>query len=237
MGLPQRINWINKLLKKSNIVLLGLILVTTNVNSQDNSPAKFYLRGKAMTMVVIEDNWYSGISLGAEYRFHKCFSVVLDAVHYSNKSEREVSKNGDVSDYDEYAQRDRRNYLAIEFKYHFIQFKKWNNSSLYFNVYSKIGAHSIRTEDKYPLKENERYHLNGNFEDVGISLGININFTHNFGMDINLGACRRFEKQSYWKTDDNLNLVYSPQKTLNEFRPNIRLNFYWTFTRLFAMSE
>jgi hypothetical protein len=214
-------------------VVVGLLILVPKVSSQTDPLAKFYLRGKAMTMVVIEDNWYSSISLGAEYRFHKNFSVVLDAVHYSNKLEREVSKNGDESDYDEYKQPNRRNYLALEFKYHFITFKIWNNSSLYFNIYGKAGDHHIRTEDKYPLQKNEQYYLNGNFADAGISLGINMNFTHNFGMDLNLGVCHRFEKQSYWKTDDLMNSVYFPQQSYNEFRPNIRLNFYWTFKPLF----
>lgn len=224
-------------MKRWSALLLGLILVISTTNSQENRIAKCYLRGKAMTMVFIEDNWYSSISLGAEYRFHKRFSIVLDAVHYSYKAEREVSKNGDASDYDEYAQPDRRTYLALELKYHFIQFKNWNNSSLYFNVYSKAGEHRIRTDKNYPLEENEIVHLNGNFADAGISLGINMNFTHNFGMDINLGACRRFEKQSYWKTDEMMNHVYFPQQPFNQYRANIRVNFYWTFKPLFPKSK
>lgn len=222
-------------MKKITLVLICLLISALSLKAQDHTEAKFYLRGKAMTMVAIEDNWFSSISLGAEYRFHKRFSIVLDAVHYSRKFEREVPKNNDVSDYDEYDQRDRRNYLALELKYHFVQFKKWNNSSLYFNLYSKTGARQIRTDGKYPLEKNETYHLNGNFADVGLSLGVMMNFTQNFGLDLNIGACHRFERHSYWKTDDEMNTVYFPQRAYNQFLPNIRLNFFWTFKPLFTI--
>ncbi len=225
------------LFHKSILIICSFGLWNQQALSQDFSPAKFYLRGKLLSIIAIEDNWYSSVSLGAEYRFHKRFSIVLDAVHYSHKLEREVSKNGDASDYDEYAQPDRRTYLTLELKYHFIEFKKWNNSSLYFNGYSKAGGHSIRTEDNYPLEENEIFHLNGNFADAGISVGMNMNFTHNFGMDVNLGACHRFEKQSYWKTDELMNSIYFPQQQLNQYRANIRVNFYWTFKPLFPKSK
>ncbi|TSJ47595.1 hypothetical protein [Fluviicola chungangensis] len=196
--------------------------------------AKWTLRGKAMTMVFIEDNWFSSISLGTEYRFSKRFSVVLDAVHYSQKDEEEVHNNpDDYEDYDEYALRDQRNYLAFEFKYHYLRFKE-TNTSLYVNLYSKTGEHKIRKEAAYPIQPNERFFLNGNFADAGLSFGININATENFGIDINLGICERFERSSYWKSDDNHHYTYFPKQYSQKLLPNIRVNFYWTFNSLFT---
>lgn len=203
--------------------------------SQEIPPvAKWYLRGKAMTMVFIEDNWYSSVSIGTEYRFSKRFSVVLDAVHYSQKNEEEVHNNpNDYDDYDEFARRDQRNYFAFEWKYHYIRIKEYN-TSLYVNLYSKIGEHKIRKEADYPIQKNERFYLNGNFADAGLSLGVNINITENFGMDVNLGICKRFERQSYWKSDENLNFAYYPQQSYSKLLPNIRVNFFWTFNSLFT---
>lgn len=212
-----------------------LLLVSFPAISQSIPPvAKWYLRGKAMTVAAIEDNWFSSISLGTEYRFNKRFSVVLDAVHYSYKSEEEVHNNPDnYDDYDEYALRDQRNYLAFEFKYHYLRFKE-SNTSLYVNLYSKTGEHKIRKEADYPIQDNERFFLNGNFADAGLSLGININATENFGIDINLGVCERFERHSYWKSDDSGNTAYYPKQYYQKLLPNIRVNFYWTFNSLFT---
>lgn len=217
------------------ILLICCLLSANHLISQTiPSVAKWTLRGKAMTMVVIEDNWFSSISLGTEYRFSKRFSVVLDAVHYSKKDEEEVHNNpDDYDDYDEYALRDQRNYLAFEFKYHYLRFKE-TNTSLYINLYSKTGQHKIRKEANYPIQDNEKFFLNGNFADAGLSLGININATENFGIDINLGICERFERQSYWKSDDSGNLAYFPQQSYQKLLPNIRVNFYWTFNSLFT---
>lgn len=185
-------------------------------------------------MVAIEDAWFSSISLGTEYRFNKRFSIVLDAVHYSRKFEEEVHNDPNNSEnYDEYALRDQRNYLAFEFKYHYLRFKE-SNTSLYVNLYSKAGEHKIRKEADYPIQKEERFFLNGNFADAGLSLGININATENFGIDVNLGICNRFERQSYWKSDENLNFTYYPQQSYSKLLPNIRVNFYWTFNSLFT---
>lgn len=212
-----------------------MLLVSQSAISQSIPPvAKWYLRGKAMTMVAIEDYWFNGISLGTEYRFNKRFSVVLDAVHYSTKDEEEIHNNpGHPEDYDEYALRDQRNYFAFEFKYHYLRFKE-RNTSLYVNLYSKVGEHKIRKEADYPIQKDQRFFLNGNFADAGLSLGININATENFGIDVNLGICERFERQSYWKSDDSGNTAYFPQQSYQKLLPNIRVNFYWTFHSLFT---
>ncbi|MGV3612071.1 MAG: hypothetical protein ACO1N0_14025 [Fluviicola sp.] len=225
-------------MKKSAFLLLNLLLLAFNTEAQEKRPeAKWYLRGKAMTMVVFEDAWYSSISLGTEYRFSKRFSVVLDAVHYSFKNEVEVHEEPNSKKYDEYARRDYRNYLVLEMRYHFIRFKN-GNSSIYFAPYSKIGEHKIRKEGLYPLQENERFFLNGNFVDAGLSVGMLINITPNFGIDVSLGVYNRYEWQSYWETDENLNTSYHPQQFYTKFHPNMRLNFYWTFKKhLFPVGE
>ncbi len=216
------------------LIICSLVMSSRTLSQEIPVVAKWYLRGKAMTMVFIEDNWYSSVSIGTEYRFSKRFSMVLDAVHYSQKDEEEVHNNpNDYDDYDEFAKRDQRNYLAFELKYHYIRFKEYN-TSLYVNLYSKTGEHKIRKEADYPIQKNERFYLNGNFADAGLSLGININITENFGMDVNLGICKRFERQSYWKSDENLTFAYYPQQSYSKLLPNIRVNFFWTFNSLFT---
>lgn len=223
-------NLTTRILSISCLLLLSFRSLSQNIPSVAN----WYLRGKAMTMVAFEDDWFSSMSLGTEYRFSKRFSLVLDAVHYSRKFEEEVHNNpDDYDDYDEFALRDQRNYIAFEFKYHYFRVKE-NNTSLYVNLYSKFGEHKIRKEAEYPIQKDQRFFLNGNFADAGLSLGININITENFGLDVNLGICERFEKQSYWKSDKDLNLSYFPQHYSQKLLPNIRVNFYWTFNSLFT---
>ena len=216
---------------KHILLLLNLLLLVFPIHAQEKRPeVNWYLRGKAMTMVAIEDSWYSALAVGTEYRLSERFSVTLDAVHYSYKKEVEVHESADSKDYKEYALRDHRNYLAFEVRYHFIRFKS-NNSSIYFAPFTKIGEHKIRKEGLYPLQESERHFLNGNFFDGGLSFGILINITQHFGIDVSFGICKRFEWQSYWETDENLNTSYHPQQFYSKLRPNMRLNFYWTFKK------
>lgn len=209
-------------------ILLCFLLCMPMSWTQEATPPPFYFRAKAMVMCFIEDLWVRGISLGTEYRPHKNFSISLDAVHLMWRYEEEVNHDPVTNSYDEYEQDEPRNYLALDIKGHFLNFKS-NNSSLYVSAFGRAGEHRIRSNELYPLLDNDKRHLNGNFFDVGVALGSFIHITRNFGIDLHLGAAYRNEFQSYWKVNEQKELNYYPKQKLETIRPSFRITCYFTF--------
>lgn len=196
--------------------------------SQEDSEEKklfsFAGRAKILGFVIIEDEWIRSFSIGGELIFKDEFSLVADIVHLRYKHEREVPKTqGDYSNYDEYWQKDARNYLAFELRY-FPKFVQFENVRYYLNTYSKVGGRFLHTQDLYPLEENEIERLNSNFHDFGSSIGAKIGDP--FGIDVNIGAAYRNELKNEDRYHMDGSTTYHSNVNDARWLPNIRVSFF-----------
>lgn len=192
------------------------------------SKTEFAIRAKVLGFVFIEDEWARSFSAGIDVIWFHHLGFIADIVHFRYKHEREVPINGSYSNgYNEYWQKDARNYVAMELRYY--PFYKptliWRP---YLNTYSKVGRRFLHTEELYPLVfESEVYRLNSAFYDVGTSLGVRWN-KDVFGWDINFGAAYRNE---LLKTEDHFheNNTWSYSSNVHHARwvPNMRFSFFW----------
>lgn len=189
---------------------------------------QFFARGKALGFVIIEDRWVRTFSLGTEIKLYKRFSLVADVVHFRWRYEEEVHDLPDPEKYSEYSQYDARNYLAFELRY-YPQFKRLSDDFMpYINLFSKFGKRNVRNEDKYPVKDKDVIHINGAFQDVGMSLGFEAG--SRFGFDFNMGAVYRWENRDEQVFHLNEPLTYNKNVTQNRWMANIRVSFYWNFS-------
>jgi hypothetical protein len=187
------------------------------------------LRFKALAMVAIEDEWAGAVSAGIEFRFFEQFSVLADIVHFSYKHEREVPINGDVTNYDEYWQKDGRSYGAFELRY-YPTFLKWGKFQLYFNGFSKIGKRFLHTENLYPLQDGEAERLNSSIRDFGTSIGFQAGST--WGFDLNLGAAYRNEIKSEDIFHTNGPTTYTSGVHDDRWLMNIRISLFFNLNKL-----
>jgi hypothetical protein len=222
-------------INKNSIILLVAFLLFANFGQgQDDTSDKvknfeFLVRGKALSMVAIEDNWATAVSVGTEVRLFNTFSFVADLVYYRNRLETEVYENWpDTEQYTEYAQLDTRRYLAFEFRY-FIP-RKITDPKLrpYVNVFNKFGNRDWRTEDEFPLEDGDLYQMFASITDIGTSFGLTTGASR-FGVDFNLGIAYRFETQNTETFQSSGPLLYDYKIDASKFRGNMRFNFYWNF--------
>lgn len=189
---------------------------------------KAQFRFKALSMVLIEDEWVTSFGIGAEWPINRKFSIVTDLVHLRWAHEREVYKSpGNYEDYDEYAQKDRKNYIALEFRRYFL-FKKDPIPRFYFALCHKSGLRRIDIDDKFPLEFGDHIHLKSHFYDAGAAFGYKVG--NKFIMDFCLGIAYR------WETIDHSEEFGSAGQSIftNNYRDNrptfhIRVNFCLPF--------
>ena len=198
-----------------------------HAQENDSDSAKLFSfagRAKILGFCFIEDEWIRAFSIGGELILKDEISFVADIVHMRYKHEREVPKTpGDYTNYDEYWQKDARNYVAFELRYYpkFVQFE---NVRYYLNTYSKVGGRFLHTQDLYPLNENEVERLNSHFHDFGTSIGAKIG--QRFGFDINLGAAYRNELKNEDRHQTDGSTSYHSNVRHARWVPNIRASFY-----------
>lgn len=199
---------------------------TDSIAPKKNSPVQWNIRAKALVGGLFEDQFAIAFSAGSELRFKKQFGIVFDVVHMHYTHEREVYKDGSYTDYDEYWQRDSRNYCVLELRYYptFLSFSGWD---MYLNGYSKLGKRFLHTHELYPIATSEIERLNGSLFDVGTSLGLSKQFNF-LGFDVNLGAAYRNElRNEDYRLDDGTYLYVSDVRQAR-WIPNIRFSFYFS---------
>lgn len=206
------------------------LLFTNTTQAQDKvKDFEFLIRGKALSMVAIEDNWATAVSVGTEFRLFNKFSFVADLVYFRRRFEEEVYDNWpNTETYNEYSQLDTRRYIAFEFRY-FIP-RKVSNPELrpYINVFNKFGNRDWRTEDKFPLEDGDLYQMFASITDIGTSFGLTTGASR-LGVDFNLGIAYRFETQNTETFQSSGPLLYDYNIDANKIRGNMRLNFFWNF--------
>jgi hypothetical protein len=181
------------------LLATGIILLAfgqPTLAQQDTTATGFQprwcIRGKIFSFVIIEDVWPTGVSIGVERKFHPHFSWVFDLAHFRWKYEREVYDLPDPDKYNEYAQRDARNFLYGEFRYY--PFREYNSkfNHFYISVYSKFGVRHLRNEEKFALSEDlEPIQIKSKFADFGLNLGLMIGTK--VLLDFNMGPAYRWE--------------------------------------------
>lgn len=213
-------------------ILAFLLIVQTSVAQKEEelkqSNVAIAVRAKVLGFVFIEDEWARSFSAGIEVTLFHHLGVVADIVHFRYKHEREVPINGSYNNgYDEYWQKDARNYCALEIRYYPFHTPKmiWNP---YLNVYSKVGRRFLHTHELYPLEsESEVYRLNSSFYDLGTSLGVKWN-KNIFGWDLNIGAAYRDELKAEDIYHEDESWTYTNNVRDARWVPNIRFSFLWT---------
>lgn len=216
------------------VFLAGFLISVKLTNAQEKEISKksrteYILRGKAFSSFIVEDVWISSVSLGMEVKFADRFSIVADAVYSRWKFEKEVYIGTNYEEYNEYSKYDTRNYLAFELRYYpklnWVSYQwKW-----YFNVFSKIGQRIVHVQNNYPKDEGEIYRIRGTFNDLGLSLGVQVG--RRFGFDFNAGAALRTESRTEEVYHDqapfSLNEINKEQRWIG----NVRLHLYYNLSR------
>lgn len=195
----------------------------------NRDPVQVILRAKALAMVFIEDEWASAVSAGMEIRFYEQFSILADIVHFSYKHELEVPINGSSSNYNEYWQKDDRNYMAYELRY-YPSFLEFDMVQFYVNGFSKIGKRFVHTEELYPLGEDEVSRMTSSIRDYGTSIGMH--FGDTWGADLNLGAVYRNEIKFEDIHHHNAPTTYTSNVHDDRWLMNIRFSLFFNLNRL-----
>lgn len=205
-----------------------IILFLSAYNSKAQLSLEFLVRGKALSFVLIEDNWATSVSVGTEVRLYDKISFLVDLVYFRRRFEEEVFDQPNSNHYSEYSQLDTRRYLAFEFRYFLPRNIPDTIFRPYVNVFNKWGKREWRTEDKFPLKDGDLYQMFAPITDIGTSIGLTTGESR-FGVDFNIGIAYRFESQNIETYLTNGALLYEYNKDVSAFRGNMRLNFYWNF--------
>jgi hypothetical protein len=174
------------------VFAFGQQAVSQNDTTATGFQKRWYGRAKALAYVIGEDLWPIGVSIGVERKFHPHFSWVFDIAHFKWIIEREVRDYPDAEEYDEYAQRDGRNFLYGEFRYY--PFREYNNriNHIYISAYSKLGIRHLRNDENFPLSEDfEPIQIKSKFADVGLNIGYALGTS--VTVDINIGYAYRWE--------------------------------------------
>lgn len=216
---------------KGFILAIFMIIVSDQICAQEysippQSNLEINVRAKVLGMVFIEDEWARAFSAGTELIFYHHLGVVADIVHMRWKHEREVPINGSYSEgYNEYWQKDARNYMAFELRYYPIYRGDWAWTP-YINTYSKVGRRFLHTHELYPLdSKSEVYRLNSSFYDFGTSLGVRYE-EGSFGADVNIGAAYRNELKNEDYFHENGSWSYASNIRHARWIPNIRFSFF-----------
>lgn len=223
----------HKITEMKFIAVFSLLLFTIHCTfAQDSKmPIEFLARGKALGFVIIEDVWVRSFSVGTEVKLYEQFSLAVDVVHFRWRKEEEVYFGTDFDksgNYTEYSQYDPRNYLALEGRYYpsFLQKMKFKP---YLTILGKWGKQKTYLEDKYPIKEGTILRSHTRFLDLGPSLGFS--YGERFGIDVNVGAVYRQATRSedIFHLNQPVSFIHDVQQ--NEWIPNIRVNFFYNFSR------
>lgn len=216
---------------KIKLLILSLLL-SANLFAQKMDDIKYglYLRGKILGGFFIEDYWIMTATAGLEYRVHKNFSFGTDFVHVNEVFEKEHyydSTNYDV--YNEYAQKNPRSCLLTDLRFYPFH-KKYSAFEFepYIAAFSKYGSIITWCAPGYNFSNEEVVRRRGTFLDLGITVGFHSDFGKgNFGLDFNLGYCRRFETSDIeYHNDSGTNrFVYDEYKVKDRLAG--RLNLYF----------
>lgn len=155
-----------------------------------NEGLRLDVRGKAITLFIIEDLYFSTANLGCELLF-KSHSLGVDGSYFRWRVESD--DGDDVAMYESY---DRRKYLLLDYKFRFLY---WGQSQVYLNSYCKTGSYAAwHTIEDYDLSTKDSILVQdrsvGTFNELGVGLGWRSAFTPSsrFGMDMSVNIARRF---------------------------------------------
>lgn len=214
---------------KKLITLSLLLLVVGNTSAQREvfipPQSEVFFRAKALGMVIIEDWWVRGLSIGGEYRIAHQFGFSADYVNFRQRYEEEVHDVPDQPDYyNEYSQYDARNYWAFQLKwYPYAYFDLWGVQP-YVSVLAKVGGRKLYNQDKYPLQDGKTLvGISGDFYDLGVAFGVLTSGP--WGADISLGFRQRTEHR--WEETYHEDMPSTFQE-INEVKYNavLRVNGY-----------
>ncbi len=186
--------------------------------------SELFFRAKALGMVIIEDYWLRGLSIGGEYRIDHQFAFSADYVNYRTRVEEEVHDIPEYpEDYNEYSQYDARNYWAFQLKWYPQFCFDFYGVQPYVSLMYKTGGRKLYNQDKFPIKENDLIGISGDFYDAGFVFGFLTSGP--IGGDIGLGFRQRTETRWEARYHENASSTY---EQINEVKYNLvlRTNFY-----------
>ncbi len=214
---------------KKLITLNLLLLFIGNVNGQQDGfrvpRSELFFRAKALGMVIIEDWWVRGLSVGGEYRLGYQFGFSADYVNFRQRDEVEVHDIPEYPDaYNEYSQYDSRTYWAFQLKwYPDAYFDLWGVQP-YASLLAKVGGRKLYNQDKYTLIDGKTLlGISGDFYDLGVAFGVLTSGP--WGADISLGFRQRTEHR--WEETYHKDMPSTFQE-INEVKYNavIRVSGY-----------
>lgn len=215
-----------------SLSILIFVLVTGSLFAQKKERLyqkfDFVLRSKALEGVIFEDVYPRSHSFGFETIFLERFSVCADIVNFRWKRDVEVYESFSSDDYEEFAEFDSRNYLAIELR-HYPSALSWNIIQVYYNALTKIGRRHIELDDGYPMYDGMVVRSNSDFYDLGLSVGGK--FGGYIGVDVNFGVALRNETRSEDIFNENGPISYPGKIQTLTWLPNMRLNFFCSISR------
>lgn len=211
---------------------LLLISVAGQIAAQEIPKHSVLLRGKILPGFVLEDLKQLNITLGVETRITPKQSLGLDCILLWLWDEKDL---WDTVTHEEltygFSQRDFRTVLHFDYRYYFDpQFAQDHHFSLYLSLFNKAGKARVRTEDGYVYERGEQMKSQRHFYDAGLALGIRSGTTElkKFGVDFNLGACKRFEMLESRDIYIDRNTIVSLHNIRsNRWMPWCRLNLYF----------
>jgi len=194
--------------------------------------SELFFRSKALGIVVIEDYWLRGLSVGGEYRLGHQFAISADYVNYRTRREEEVYDNIEHPDwYNEYSQYDARNYWAFQLKWYPKFWFDFHGIQPYASLMYKVGGRKLYNQEKYPIKENDLIGISGDFYDAGFLFGVLTSGP--IGGDIALGVRKRTETRWEERYHENTNATFE-QINESKYGLVLRANFY---VKIFGWKE
>ena len=168
-----------------------------------NQPANYYvknaseldkkfsiaLRGKVAGFVIIEDNYFSTATIGAELLFKGRHSLGIDYTYFGWQYEHDNTE--DEALYETY---ERRSYMYVDYKCRLFSYKIFD---IYFNMFDKYGTYHMWQEGVTAGYNNwEKPWLadktDGTFNQVGAGLGAKVYLSDRFYIDVSANGGKLF---------------------------------------------
>ena len=193
--------------------------------SENDNHFSFALRGKLFGFFIIEDNFFSTATIGAEFLLKGRHSLGIDVTYFGWQYERD--NTNDEALYETY---ERRTYAYVDYKYKFLSYKKLD---FYINLYDKMGtyhkwqegvAEGYNNLEKPWLKDK----TDGTFNQVAAGLGLKKYYNERFYIDISANGGKLFSNNTSSVYDEVLqttNTSYNVKSDKNIFYIRINLGY------------
>jgi hypothetical protein len=194
--------------------------------SSEDRKFSIALRGKAFGFVIIEDNYFSTVTIGTELCLKGRHSLGIDFTYFGWQYETDNSQDSPL--YETY---ERRTYAYFDYRYRFLAYK---SIDLYVNLYDKIGTyHEWRDGVAEGYNFLEKPFLNnktdGTFNQAGLGIGIKKYAKGGrFYVDLSANVGKLFTNNNTVTYNDSLNIIdrkYGVQNDRTIFYMRLNLGY------------